>query len=548
MADDNQNCSSKLKNMHEEVAYQKIEEKSHEFLRKLYPFIRDYQGQLPNLKDIFQPGAIDWLLAESVKSADSEIEPKPLVDFLIRTGYKDEPKVDKDGKPLLHRTTALTLAARHWLVPYWSIVIPGLFKIYDRFDVNYTDEAGYTHFHTACKYGYEGVVEKFLELGQDPNCIVTETGDSPLHLALTWGSNNLIECLLRNGANPNLANAKGTTLMHIICAEGGDDAAVKKIVEISNELNQPFQVDAQDKLGNTPLHLTVFWCDKNSIKFLLRNCADPNLANEEGSTFLHVVSQSRHDDYDVLNVFFEITDDVRQSVQIDARDKLGRTPLQLAVANLNPNVIDILLDRGADLSSFVFPTASYFGTSFDQIDDVDNCYDNLKLRLTYGAVSVVERIKNRGYDFDRSDVRTIVKFFSKYELFEKSVDLGKCWRDAEDFAIQAKKIMIRDKDPTLSLYDVVRLRPEQAEKLLTFTDHCKFWLLINWWDFPKWFREACTGPLCEIMLRRLSRRWALDPILELTHYRLPILCCETIIKNLMNEDLWNICLAATSQN
>ncbi|KAL7305598.1 hypothetical protein TKK_0002328 [Trichogramma kaykai] len=65
MADDNQNCSSTLKSMHEEVAYQKIEEKNHEFLRKLYPFIRDYQGHLPNLKDIFQPGAIDWLLTES---------------------------------------------------------------------------------------------------------------------------------------------------------------------------------------------------------------------------------------------------------------------------------------------------------------------------------------------------------------------------------------------------------------------------------------------------------------------------------------------------
>ncbi|CAB0035018.1 unnamed protein product [Trichogramma brassicae] len=333
MADDNQNCSSKLKSIHEEVAYQKIEEKSHEFLRKIYPFIRDYQGQLPNLKDIFQPGAIDWLLTESMKSANNGIEAKPLVDFLISTGYKDEPKVDRDGKPLLHRTTALTFAARHWPVPYWNIVIPDLFKIYDRFDVNYIDEAGYTHFHTACKHGFENVVKKFLELGQDPNCIVTETGDSPLLLALTWGSDNLIECLLKNGANPNLANAKGSTPMHIICAEGGNDEAVKKIVEISDELNQPLKFDAQDKLGNTPLHLTVFWCDENSIKFLLRNGADPNLANEEGSTFLHVISQDRHDDYDVLKVFFEVTDDVRQSVQIDARDKLGRTPLQTMADN-----------------------------------------------------------------------------------------------------------------------------------------------------------------------------------------------------------------------
>ncbi|KAL7295211.1 hypothetical protein TKK_0011517 [Trichogramma kaykai] len=35
---------------------------------------------------------------------------------------------------------------------------------------------GCTHFHVACEYGLEDVVQKFLELGQDPNLLVQKTG------------------------------------------------------------------------------------------------------------------------------------------------------------------------------------------------------------------------------------------------------------------------------------------------------------------------------------------------------------------------------------
>uniref|UniRef100_A0ABD2XC11 PRANC domain-containing protein n=1 Tax=Trichogramma kaykai TaxID=54128 RepID=A0ABD2XC11_9HYME len=223
------------------------------------------------------------------------------------------------------------LAARDW-VSYWDVVVPGLFKIYDRFDANYTDEAGYTHFYTACKYGYEDVVEKFLELGQDPNCIVTETGDSPLHLALTCAEPGVVKLLLKHGANPNLADAEGQgqTSLYIIC-ECNCCSDLMAIFELSNDKYQPLQVNAQDKFGNTPLHLAVAYGRNNLIECLLRNGADPNLANAYGSTPLHISSQNRFDNYDWLEVFFKVINEKHQLVQIDARD------------------------------NFVFPTESYFG-------------------------------------------------------------------------------------------------------------------------------------------------------------------------------------------
>uniref|UniRef100_A0ABD2WS59 Uncharacterized protein n=1 Tax=Trichogramma kaykai TaxID=54128 RepID=A0ABD2WS59_9HYME len=65
------------------------------------------------------------------------------------------------------------------------------------------------------------------------------------------------------------------------------------------------------------------------------------------------------------------------------------------------------------------------------------------MRLAYGAVGVAEQLKNRGYDLDRCDVRTIMKFFAKHGLFKKvigirccavkpplTLDLEKYWYDA----------------------------------------------------------------------------------------------------------------------
>uniref|UniRef100_A0ABD2XES2 Ankyrin repeat protein n=1 Tax=Trichogramma kaykai TaxID=54128 RepID=A0ABD2XES2_9HYME len=141
-----------------------MEEIRSSFLRKLFHFIRNYEGQHPNIRDIFSPEAIDFLLMESIKSED-QINSKAFIDFVIKTGYKDEPTVDVDDKPLLYRTTPVHSSFRRASLKCDSR-IPSLFEVYNRFDVNYIDESGLTHFHVACMIqGCDEIVEKFLELG-----------------------------------------------------------------------------------------------------------------------------------------------------------------------------------------------------------------------------------------------------------------------------------------------------------------------------------------------------------------------------------------------
>uniref|UniRef100_A0ABD2XL76 Uncharacterized protein n=1 Tax=Trichogramma kaykai TaxID=54128 RepID=A0ABD2XL76_9HYME len=364
---------AKLKSLREQLNWENEEER-YPFYFRLTDLLEIWTGDLPNLKDIFRREEIDWLLTEAAinrrKTVDNN-RGRFFIEFVLSTGYRDEPELSEDGKPSLRRTTAVHRVEdtdRLHVIPHL------LLQVYNRFDVNYTDEFGYTHFHAACKYGLDGIVKEFLELGQDPNCILPETGDSPLHLALILGYSNMktIQLLLRSGADSNLANKEGSTPLHIICKR---------------------------------------------LQYL-----DNNLAK----------------------LFFEINDEKHQTVQIDAKDGLGRTPLQLAVASLLPDVVDVLLDRGADLSSFVFPAENYFGEIWER-DKYDNSTTS-HLFLVSSAMNVVERLEKRGYKLDRSDALTIMKYFDKFEFFKKPVDLVEFLRDNKDFMF----------------YNLIQLPPEES--------------------------------------------------------------------------------------
>ncbi|CAB0028346.1 unnamed protein product [Trichogramma brassicae] len=188
---------------------------------------------------------------------------------------------------------------------------------------------------------------------------------------------------------------------------------------LSNEKHQLIQVDVRDNLGNTPLLSALDCCNEKLAKVLLRNGADPSLANAAGFTALHIICWKWPDSRDSVEMLFEIGEEKHQLVQVDARDNLGRTPLQWAVAGLGLNMIDALLDRGADLSNFTFPTASHF-------DEYSRAYQSMsiiKVKKTFEHLAVVECLQKRGYDLQPSDALTLMELFFKYELLEKSKNL-----------------------------------------------------------------------------------------------------------------------------
>uniref|UniRef100_A0ABD2VY84 Uncharacterized protein n=1 Tax=Trichogramma kaykai TaxID=54128 RepID=A0ABD2VY84_9HYME len=362
---DNEEKLYRLKSLRKNVDLE-IEQERRRFILEIYPLISDWKDQLPNLLDILRKKEIERLILDCINYCGDrdDCQAERLIDFFISTGFKDEPVIPECVRKrlfhprLFHCTTPLHHVARRYLKNHSLLsskmteVISKVFEVYDRFDVNYTDEYGLMHFHVACMCGDVSIAKQFLELGQDPNMICRETGDSPLILAVSSGNKDLIELLLRKGANSNLANNDGMTALHTICAGDWDNSELIKVlieigIENAKKKDQLVKVDAENSIGQTPLHIALLRGYRNSFECLLRNGANPNASNQDGMTPLHIICQGDRDDCHFAKMLFDFSND-QYEVQVNTKNNLGQTPLHLALSRRHRNLIEFLLKNGAN--------------------------------------------------------------------------------------------------------------------------------------------------------------------------------------------------------
>ncbi|CAB0030226.1 unnamed protein product [Trichogramma brassicae] len=137
----------------------------YEFLRRLDPLIEDWKGRLPDLRATLGKTIVDQLLIDSMYCHCEGRGKKPtkklmrFVEFVYETGYRDQPKLDEDGKPVTRLATAVHHAHR---CAYDGSIIDQLFKIYDKFEVDYEYEY-ITHYHVARESKCQSVAKMFRE-------------------------------------------------------------------------------------------------------------------------------------------------------------------------------------------------------------------------------------------------------------------------------------------------------------------------------------------------------------------------------------------------
>ncbi|CAB0042729.1 unnamed protein product [Trichogramma brassicae] len=422
-------------------------------------------------------------------------------------------------------------------------------------DLHLANKDGLTPLRLMCQsYGDEELMVMFIKFEINAR---SKLASEVLQVAACCGRKKFVECLLTLGVDPNLKSREGLATLHVVCQKDYDSKAPSSRSEIIELLvNNGANIDITNNKGCTPLLITCRGDEadkKQVLEVLLRNGADPNLANDYGSTPLHHVCQKFLED-DVAELFFKVNDEMKQTLQLGTPNKFGRTPLQLAVANFMPRTIDLLLDRGVDLSKFVFPAETLFGKKLPEDRSVLTGFDlelgdeivlrqriekiKYKLELSSGAMLVVDRLEDRGYELNRKDALTIMKFFAKRKLLEEtSADLQKYCYDDEKFMKEAKEMTIK---PDLTLDDLMQLSHKEAAKVMNYADYLELTQSEKFKKLPSKSGEACALHLGETMARRFFRSWATISFLGLTRYRLPEEVSEIIMDTkLSNKDLFN---------
>ncbi|KAL7294548.1 hypothetical protein TKK_0012075 [Trichogramma kaykai] len=452
---------------------------------------------------------------------------KNLVKVLLRHGARPN-VINKAGRTPLHQLLDRRDCDDELLELFFEINEANKQPV--RIDVR--DSNGNTPLHLAMKHANRYAIDLLMRMSDAANSAQKKeatTVSSRIRKSTEDDDdqNNLAPARKLRKLDPNLADANGTTILHVY----SKNDCSQQLVELLPK--QLLDINAQDELGNTPLHWALFGnYNKLLIELLLRSGADRNAANAQGQRPLHFICKRKDHHYDpsdihdMMEVFFEIDGEV----EVDARDDRGLTPLQLAVANFRPDMVDILLDHGADLSRFVFPNASNIAERFK------NCKYEFGLELASGALSCLERLEKRGYETKRSDALTIMGLFKEYKLFAKSGDLDERFKKKK-FEFAAKKLRVNS---NMSLDELIQAQPGESEKLVTYTELFKFW------RGAKSSYNVITARVCENMSRHFFSRWAMNSLLKEMPMQisksLPEEICVFILEPLKNKELYNVCL------
>ena len=198
------------------------------------------------------------------------------------------------------------------------------------------DGGGYTPLHKASYAGQADVVRYLVELGADLDP-VSSSGSTSLHGAAYYGHQAVVEILIEAGADVNVSNNGGYTPLLSALAGGHTDIARVLIAHGAN----PNVVTGE---GQTVLMMAVQSSNKALTELILSKNPDLETADSYGRTAL-LLTARESGSREIAELLVET------GANIDAKDKFGSTPLELASWRGFAGIVNLLLDRGA-----AFPT------------------------------------------------------------------------------------------------------------------------------------------------------------------------------------------------
>lgn len=162
-----------------------------------------------------------------------------------------------------------------------------------------------------------------------------ENGFNPLNIAIESGDMELTKFLITNGANVNSLMQDGVSLIGYAIAQNNMD-----LLQILIENGANVNYTGGDSWANTPLQTASRLGLDNVVRILLTRNADINAVDMNGNTALHTAALNSQ--LSIVKLLLE------KNPNLDIQNKVGNTALHLAVISGNIDIVGELVLKGAN--------------------------------------------------------------------------------------------------------------------------------------------------------------------------------------------------------
>uniref|UniRef100_A0A0B7A240 Uncharacterized protein n=1 Tax=Arion vulgaris TaxID=1028688 RepID=A0A0B7A240_9EUPU len=211
------------------------------------------------------------------------------------------------------------------------------------------DKDGDNKLHLSIINGHGACSHLLINLAQEYDCLSfsNHLRQTPLHLAVLTHQRTIVRRLICGGATVLAQDKQGDTPLHIACRLG-DIETVKHLLTpvqyeetLQNRYTIPYQRVPQDLRvrnynGHTCLHIAASSGHHNVVQMLLEAGADINIGDgKSGRTVLHQAVD--RGDMELVELLLSYTE-----INVKKQDYAGLTPVHLAYGRRYMNIVRII--------------------------------------------------------------------------------------------------------------------------------------------------------------------------------------------------------------